>query len=127
MYKEFTTSGSTASYGNYIVIKIDKDSSIKITYAHLQQNILVKKGDKVTAGKHIAYMGITGNSSGPHLHYGVKKNGTKQHLTKIGGSVIIWVLLLRFNIYFKLIFVLRNRQLRLAAFRYATLLNHLFF
>jgi murein DD-endopeptidase MepM/ murein hydrolase activator NlpD len=41
-------------------------------YAHLQRgSVLVKPGDKVTAGQLMAKLGNSGNSSGPHLHFHV--------------------------------------------------------
>jgi len=46
-------------------------------YAHLQKNVQVVVGDQILAGDLLGYVGITGNSSGPHLHYAVKK-GTNQ-------------------------------------------------
>ncbi|MBO5141725.1 MAG: M23 family metallopeptidase [Clostridia bacterium] len=54
--------------GKYI--KIKKDDVIMV-YAHCSK-LLVKKGDKVNKGKLIAYVGNTGNSTGPHLHFELK-------------------------------------------------------
>lgn len=57
---------STDTYfGKYIKIKKD---DIEMIYAHCSK-LLVKVGDKVERGKLIAYVGNTGNSTGPHLHF----------------------------------------------------------
>jgi murein DD-endopeptidase MepM/ murein hydrolase activator NlpD len=59
-----------ASYGVQLVQKVDGGWVI---YAHLSK-ALVKPGDKVVKGQHIAESGNTGNSSGPHLHFEMRDN-----------------------------------------------------
>ena len=62
-------------FGNFI--EIDHGYGFKTVYAHLKDGLLVKKGDKVKRGQSIAYLGNTGRSTAPHLHYEVKfKNKT---------------------------------------------------
>ncbi len=58
-------------YGRYIVIKHDK--GYYTLYAHLQKEVLVKKGQKVLNGESIAFSGNTGGSTGPHLHFEIIK------------------------------------------------------
>ena len=58
-------------YGKYLKIKKD---DIVVTYAHCSK-LLVKVGQKVKRGALIAYVGNTGNSTGPHLHLEIKYNG----------------------------------------------------
>ena len=52
---------------------IDHGFSYKTLYAHMDK-ILAKKGQKIKRGDVIGYLGNTGLSTGPHLHYEVRKN-----------------------------------------------------
>lgn len=61
------------SFGNYIVIEHKNGQSS--AYAHLDK-LAISKGDVVTKGQIIGYSGSTGRSTGPHLHYEVRVNGT---------------------------------------------------
>lgn len=59
-------------YGNYVVV--DHGGGYTSLYGHLQK-ATVKQGDTVSAGQQVGVIGSTGNSSGPHLHLRVHKNG----------------------------------------------------
>lgn len=59
-------------YGNYVVV--DHGNGYTSLYGHLQK-ATVKQGDAVSAGQQVGVIGSTGNSSGPHLHLRVRKNG----------------------------------------------------
>jgi murein DD-endopeptidase MepM/ murein hydrolase activator NlpD len=55
-------------YGNYIVIR--HDNNLVTLYGHLSRYV-VQKGQRVSRGQLIGYMGKTGWSTGPHLHFTV--------------------------------------------------------
>ena len=60
------------NYGKYIVISHGK--TFQTLYAHMSE-LKVKSGDVVERGQVIGLVGITGKSTGPHLHYEVLLNG----------------------------------------------------
>ena len=64
--------GWESGYGNLTVI--DHGGAIATAYAH-QSSILVACGQQVTQGDVIGYVGSTGHSTGPHLHFEVRVNG----------------------------------------------------
>lgn len=68
-----THAGWQSGFGK--LIKIQHEFGIETRYAHLT-NIRVKVGQRVSRGDHIGDMGSTGRSTGTHLHYEVRVNGT---------------------------------------------------
>ena len=69
------TDKSGSSYGNYV--KIKHDNGYYTLYAHMKYNsVTVSKGDRVSKGQIIGYMGNTGHSCGAHLHFEVRSDSS---------------------------------------------------
>ena len=60
---------SKGDYGNHLKIQIN---DVTITYAHCK-TLYAKQGEHVLQGQEIAEVGSTGNSTGPHLHFEIRK------------------------------------------------------
>ena len=69
-----TFAAANGNAGN--MITIDHGGGYTSTYMH-NSEILVSTGDKVSRGQEIAKSGNTGNSTGPHLHFQIEKDGVK--------------------------------------------------
>jgi murein DD-endopeptidase MepM/ murein hydrolase activator NlpD len=69
-------SGPNDGYGNFVVI--DHGGGLATAYAH-QSRIVVGEGDHVNQGQVIGFVGSTGFSTGPHLHFEVRVNGSPQN------------------------------------------------
>jgi murein DD-endopeptidase MepM/ murein hydrolase activator NlpD len=67
-----TTSGYDCVKGNYI--EISHANGYKTCYFHLNKKV-VSKGAKVLLGATIGYEGRTGHTTGPHLHFEIRRNG----------------------------------------------------
>ena len=66
--------GRNGGYGKYV--RIRHNGTYKTAYAHMQRfGRGIRKGHRVGQGQVIGYVGSTGRSTGPHLHYEVHKSG----------------------------------------------------
>ncbi|MBO1263814.1 peptidoglycan DD-metalloendopeptidase family protein [Proteiniclasticum sp. SCR006] len=61
-----------SSYGNYIIV--DHGGGVSSLYAHLS-GFAISYGQSVKQGQTIGYVGSTGASTGPHLHFEIRING----------------------------------------------------
>lgn len=73
------TSAHHSSYGNYVVLS--HGDGFSTLYAHMSKRA-VKVGDVVSQGQVIGYVGSTGRSTGPHLHFEVRINGQRTDALK---------------------------------------------
>jgi murein DD-endopeptidase MepM/ murein hydrolase activator NlpD len=64
--------GWSGGYG--ILVELDHGGSVETRYAHLSA-VAVRPGQQVKAGQVIGYVGSTGRSTGPHLHYETRVAG----------------------------------------------------
>ncbi len=67
-----TIAGRHGGFGNYV--KLDHGQGLGTGYGHMSR-IAVRSGQRVTRGQVIGYIGSTGLSTGPHLHYELYRNG----------------------------------------------------
>ena len=64
--------GWNGGYGK--MVEIDHGNGLHTRYAHMS-SIAVAKGDKIKAGEVVGQVGSTGRSTGPHLHYEIRRDG----------------------------------------------------
>lgn len=69
MEGEVTFVSSEGGYGNHVYIQ---NGDVITIYAHCK-TIYVKQGDKISQGEQIGEVGSTGNATGPHLHFEVRR------------------------------------------------------
>lgn len=68
-----------AGYGNHVVIRHEiAGKVVETTYGHMVEPSTLVVGEKVTKGKIIGFVGSTGRSTGPHLHFEVTVDGVSQ-------------------------------------------------
>lgn len=77
--------GRNGGYGNYI--RIRHKNGLKTAYAHMRKFAKgMSAGKRVSQGQVIGYVGTTGRSTGPHLHFEVLKNGKQVNPKSIKSS-----------------------------------------
>ena len=76
------------SYGNYVVVLHDNGTTT--LYAHMSKRA-VKEGQTVQQGQVLGYVGSTGSSTGNHLHYELRVNGTRVDALNYYKSMNFWL------------------------------------
>lgn len=72
MEGEVEIASSEGDYGNHLIVI---NGEIKTVYAHCNR-LFVTQGEHITQGQKIAEVGTTGRSTGPHLHFEIRRNNT---------------------------------------------------
>jgi murein DD-endopeptidase MepM/ murein hydrolase activator NlpD len=67
--------GISSSYGRYV--EIDHGEGVSSFYAHMSKTAGLRVGAPVAAGGIVGYVGSTGHSTGPHLHFEIRKAGAQ--------------------------------------------------
>ncbi len=74
--------GRNGAYGNYILIR--HNGRYSTAYAHMKGFARgVRRGKRVTQGQIIGYVGTTGRSTGPHLHYEILAGGRRTNPMRV--------------------------------------------
>jgi murein DD-endopeptidase MepM/ murein hydrolase activator NlpD len=77
-----TFAGYSSGFGNLVLVS--HTNGYSTAYGHLSRFAPgVKKGTRVRQGQIVAYSGSTGMSTGPHLHYEVRMNGSQVNPTNM--------------------------------------------
>lgn len=75
-YVAVARGGWNGGYGNHVII--DHGNGFVTLYAHLN-SIFVKPGESVSRGQQVGSVGNTGNSTGPHLHFEIRYQGSARN------------------------------------------------
>jgi murein DD-endopeptidase MepM/ murein hydrolase activator NlpD len=72
--------GRKGAYGNFVLIR--HNTNYSTAYAHMKR-VNTAKGRRVKQGQIIGYVGTTGRSTGPHLHYEIRRSGRQVNPFKV--------------------------------------------
>jgi len=83
--------GVMSGFGNLVII--EHPGNYKTYYAHLSAfNPELSVGNEVRRGLEVGYVGSTGHSTGPHLHFEIRKNGVYLNPLSNGLELDLWTL-----------------------------------
>jgi len=83
--------GTGTGYGNLVII--EHSGNYRTYYAHLSAyNPELSVGSEVRRGLEVGYVGSTGHSTGPHLHFEIRKNGVYLNPLSSGLELDLWTL-----------------------------------
>lgn len=77
--------GRNGGYGNFV--RLNHSGGVGTGYGHMSR-IAVRSGQRVTRGQVIGYVGSSGLSTGPHLHYELYRNGVAINPRSVSFSVV---------------------------------------
>jgi len=72
--------GRKGAYGNFVLIR--HNANYSTAYAHMKR-VNTAMGRRVKQGQIIGYVGTTGRSTGPHLHYEIRRSGRQVNPFKV--------------------------------------------
>ena len=77
--------GYSPTYGNFV--EVDHGEGVTSFYAHMTRRAAgLKEGSQVGAGQTVGFVGSTGHSTGPHLHFEIRKDERKYDPMKVLGQ-----------------------------------------
>ncbi|WP_227375706.1 M23 family metallopeptidase [Haladaptatus halobius] len=79
------TAYDSGGYGNYVYIV--HGNGYETEYGHVN-SFAISDGQSVSRGQHIAGMGDSGNSTGPHLHFGIEQNNDPKPIPGSDGQTV---------------------------------------
>ncbi len=77
--------GWNGGYGNLVIV--NHENGYQTYYAHMSR-ITISNGASVARGQQLGLEGSTGNSTGPHVHFEIRRNGAKQFIPGSGGQYV---------------------------------------
>jgi hypothetical protein len=68
-----TRTGDSSSYGHFV--EVAHADGLTSFYAHMSRTAGLREGATIAEGEVLGFVGVTGHSTGPHLHFEIRKDG----------------------------------------------------